>query len=356
MVDQMQDFINYITSIQIVDILIALFIIIFFKIFSSTFSYIIVKMFKFKTKNKAHIKENAFYNPLRIFFTILGVYLGILFLKKPLNITNEIMSIITKIFEIIVTFAFAKGLASSFRTGSSLVKRLRKTLNTKLDDNMFEFMLKVVRVIIYVIAVFIVIAILGINLNGLVAGLGIGGIIVTLAAQDTAKNLFGGLIIFIDKPFNVGDWVQFNSFEGTIEDITFRSTRIRTFENSVVNVPNSIISNASVINWSKMESRRYKVNIKIDLETPVEKLQKLKTRVEEMLYNRENILDDSTIVRFDGIDENGINMLVYTYTNSTGYSSYLKEVEGINYKIIKILDEENIKVAHDTHDVYLQNQ
>lgn len=87
-----------------------------------------------------------------------------------------------------------------------------------------------------------------------------------------------------------------------------------------------------------MESRRYKVNIKIDLETPVEKLQKLKTRVEEMLYNRENILDDSTIVRFDGIDENGINMLVYTYSKfNRNIVVTLKEVEGINYKNYKNL-------------------
>ena len=355
MMEQIQDIVNYIASIQIMDIVIALCIIILFKSLSSSFAYIIVKMFKFKTKNKALIKENAFYNPLRIFFTILGVYLGILFLKRPLNINKEIMSIITKIFEIIVVFAFSKGLASSFRTGSSFVKRLRKTLDSKLDDNMFEFMLKVVRVIIYIIATFIAITLLGVNLNGLVAGLGIGGIIVTLAAQDTAKNLFGGLIIFIDKPFNVGDWVQFNSFEGTIEDITFRSTRIRTFENSVVNVPNSIISEASVINWSKMEKRRYKTNLCVESNTTIEKLQKFEERVREMLQAREAIYDDSIIVRFDQIAENGINILVYTYTDSVDYESYLSEVESINLKIMKILKEEDIKLAYESRNVYIKN-
>ena len=86
---------------------------------------------------------------------------------------------------------------------------------------------------IYIIAVFIILALLEIDLTGLVAGLGIGGIIVTLAAQDTAKNLFGGLVIFLDKPFNVGDWIEMDPYEGTIEDITFRTTRIRTFENSL---------------------------------------------------------------------------------------------------------------------------
>ena len=354
--EQITNFIESIKALQIIDILIAVAIILVFRILSSTFSYMIIRMFKFKSKKAKDIKESAFFKPLRLFFMILGVYLAVLFLKKPLNISQEIMNLVTTIFEIISVIAFAIALAKSFTLKSTLIVKMRKKAKRQYDDASIEFALKIVRVIIYIIAAFIVLSLLKVDLTGLIAGLGIGGLIVTLAAQDTAKNLFGGVVIFIDKPFTVGDWVQMDSYEGTIEDITFRTTRIRTFENSLLNVPNSIISNASVINWSKMESRRYKVNIKIDLETPVEKLQKLKTRVEEMLYNRENILDDSTIVRFDGIDENGINMLVYTYTNSTGYSSYLEEVEGINYKIIKILDEENIKVAHDTHDVYLQNQ
>lgn len=354
--NQFTNFFESIKALQVVDIIIAIAIILLFRIFSSTFSYIIIRMFKFKSKKAKDIKESAFFKPLRLFFMILGVYLAVLFLRKPLNLSQEIMNLATTIFKIISVIAFAIALAKSFTLKSTLVVKMRKKSKRQYDDATVEFTLKVVRVLIYIVAVFIVLSLLKVDLTGLIAGLGIGGIIVTLAAQDTAKNIFGGIVIFIDKPFAVGDWIQMDSYEGTIEDITFRTTRIRTFENSLLNVPNSIISNASVINWSKMESRRYKVNIKIDLETPVEKLQKLKTRVEEMLYNRENILDDSTIVRFDGIDENGINMLVYTYTNSTGYSSYLKEVEGINYKIIKILDEENIKVAHDTHDVYLQNQ
>ncbi len=354
--DQFTSFIENIKALQIVDILIAVAIILLFRILSSTFSYIIIRMFKFKAKKAKEIKESAFFKPLKLFFIILGVYLAVLFLKKPLNISQEIMNLVTTIFEIISVIAFAIALAKSFTLKSTLIVKMRKKAKRQYDDASIEFALKIVRVIIYIIAAFIVLSLLKVDLTGLIAGLGIGGLIVTLAAQDTAKNLFGGVVIFIDKPFAVGDWVQMDNYEGTIEDITFRTTRIRTFENSLLNVPNSIISNASVINWSKMESRRYKVNIKIDLETPVEKLQRLKARVEEMLYNRENILDDSTIVRFDGIDENGINMLVYTYTNSTGYSSYLKEVEGINYKIIKILDEENIKVAHDNQDIYIKEK
>ena len=267
--EQITNFIENITSVQILDIVIAVLIILFFRIFSSGITYIIIRMFKFKVRNSKKIKESAFYKPLRIFFINLGFYLAILFLKPALNINQEIMNIVTKAFEILSVILFAKGLAESFTQGSSLVKKMKEKTSQNVEDSMFDFVLKIIRAIIYIIAGFIVITLLGFNLNGLVAGLGIGGVIVTLAAQDTAKNLFGGLVIFLDKPFIVGDWIQMDKYEGTVEDITFRSTRVRTFENSVVNIPNSIISNSSIINWSKMEKRRYKTNLCIEIDTQI---------------------------------------------------------------------------------------
>lgn len=352
--EQITDFFNNITSLQIIDILIAVAIIIVFRIFSSTISYAIIRMFKIKAKKAKDIRDSAFYKPLRLFFIILGVYLAVLFLKKPLNINNDIMNIITKVFWVISIMSFAIGIAKSFTIQSTLVRKTREKSKRQMDDATLEFILKIVRVVIYIIAVFISLTILGINLNGLIAGLGISGLIVTLAAQDTAKNLFGGVVIFIDKPFAVGDWIQMDAFEGTIEDITFRTTRIRTFENSLVNVPNSIISNASVINWSKMEKRRYKTNLCVEQNTPLDKLEKLQQRIRIMLQQRERVLDDSIIVKFDQITDDGMNILIYTYTDSVSYESYLSEVEDINYKIMKILEEENVKLAYDTKTVYLK--
>ena len=353
--EQINEFIDSLTSLKIIDIVIAIAIILVFKLLSSTISYIIIRMFKLKTKKAKEIRESAFYNPLRIFFIILGIYLAILYLKTPLNIEQQVMNIITVIFKIISTAVFAVGLAKSFTLQSSIVKKAREKAKRQYDDATVEFGLKIVRVIIYIIAAFIILTILNININGLIAGLGIGGLIVTLAAQDTAKNLFGGLVIFLDKPFSVGDWIQMDNFEGTIEDITFRTTRIRTFENSLVNVPNSIISDSSVINWSKMEQRRYKINIRLEFTTDVEKLKDLKNKILDMLHEREGIIDDSTMVKFDNISEDGLNMLIYTYTDSVDYGSYLSEVEDINYRILKILKEENIELAYETTNVYLKN-
>ncbi len=353
--EQLVEFWNRLTSIQVVDIIIAIGIIVFFRIFSGTFSYMIIKIFKIKSKKAKEIKESAFFKPLKVFFIILGIYLAIVFLRTTLQINEQVMDIVTKAFKIISVIEIAVGLANSFTSKTILGKKLRKSLSDKMDDTVFEFVLKITRVLIYIIAIFLVLAILEINLTGLVAGLGLGGVIVTLAAQDTAKNLFGGLVIFIDKPFVVGDWIQMDNYEGTIEDITFRTTRIRTFENALVNIPNAIIADASVTNWSKMEKRRYKTNLCVELDTPLEKLDLLKTKIEKMLQERESVYDDSIIVRFDQITDNGINILIYTYTNSVDYASYLKEVEDINVKIMKILNEENIELAYDTKTVYVKN-
>lgn len=352
--EQLTEIMEKIMSIKIVDIVIAIGIIMFFRIFSGSISYIIIRMFKWKEKNRKKIKESAFYKPLKTFFIVLGFYIAIIFLKLPLQIKDEVMLWVTKIFKIISVIVFARGIANSFSNDSSLARKMKEKWNHKIEESMFSFVLKAIRGIIYTIAGFIVITELGFDLSGLVAGLGIGGVILTLAAQDTAKNLFGGLVVFIDKPFVVGDWIQMDNFEGTVEDITFRSTRIRTFENSVVNVPNSIISNASIINWSKMEKRRYKVNLTIELDTPLEKLEKFKLRIQDMLQAREAIFDDSIIVKFDTISDNGLNVLICSYTDSIDYASYLAEKEDINYKIMKILQEENIELAYDTKTVLLK--
>ena len=353
--EQLAEFWSRLTSIQIVYVIIAIGIIVFFRILSGTFSYMIIKIFKIKSKKAKEIKESAFFKPLKIFFIILGIYLAIVFLRVPLQINEQIMDIVTKAFKIISVIEFAVGLANSFTSKTILGKKLRKSLSQKMDDTVFEFVLKVTRVLIYIVAIFLVLAILEINLTGLIAGLGLGGVIVTLAAQDTAKNLFGGVVIFIDKPFVVGDWIEMDNYEGTIEDITFRTTRIRTFENALVNIPNAIIADASVTNWSKMEKRRYKTNLCVELNTPLEKLELLKAKIEKMLQERESVFDDSIIVRFDQITDNGINVLIYTYTNSVDYASYLKEVEDINIKIMKILREENVELAYDTKTVYVKN-
>lgn len=354
--EQVVNFIESLKAVDIIDIIVAICLIILFKVLSPSISYMIIKIFKFNSKSKKSIKESAFYTPLKIFFTILGVYIAVLFLKKPLNLPENVMEIVTKGFQIISVIAFAKALASSFTTKSSLIKRIRKSWKNDVEDSMLEFALKVTRVIIYLIALFIIFAILQINLNGLVAGIGIGGIIVTLAAQDTAKNIFGGVVLFIDKPFNVGDWIQTPNYEGTVEDMTFRTTRIRNFENSVVNIPNSTIADSAIINWSKMEKRRYKFSLSFPLDTTAEQMEMISNRIKEMLIKEPQVIDDDIIISFENITDNGLSLLIYMFVEPTGYNDYIMLKDKINKNIINILHNLGVELSYPSTSVYIEKQ
>lgn len=340
---------------QIIDILIAVAIYLIFRILRNKLAYITIKIFKPKQNSKS-IRKHGMYTPLRIFYNLLGGYVAILFLQIPFDINSNMINIINKIFKIGVIIIFTKGIANITTTKSYTINKMKEKINPEVEESMFKFILKVIRGIIYIIGGFLVITELGYNLNGLVAGVGISGLIITLAAQDTAKNLFAGAMLFLDKPFKVGDWIQVDTLEGTVEDLTFRSTRIRSFENAVINVPNLLISEKSIINWSRMEKRRSKINLCIELNTPLEKIEIIQKRIKEMLMKHDDVIDDTIIVRFDNITDNGMNLLVCSYTNSIDYASFLEEKEKVNFKIIQILKEEKVELAYDSKTVFVKEE
>ena len=335
----------------IIDIIIAIGIIVVFKIFSTGIANVITKILKKKIK-KAERKKTAIYGTSKKLVNLIGVYIAIVFLKRPLLISAVVFGYVTKIFKVLVIYLLARIIAESITMDS-----FRKFSNNDEDegDGISTFVVKIIRGLVYIVATFIAILELGYDLSGLVTGLGISSVVITLAAQNLAKDLLGGFVIFTDKPFKVGDWIQFGDYEGTVEDITYRSTRLRTFENSIVNIPNSIIANESLINCSKIEKRRYKINLGLALETPLSKVKTVEEKIKTMLKEKENVMDDSIIVKFDKITDNTINLLIYAFTDSVDYGSFLKQKEEINFKIMQILESENVELAYDTKTVYVKH-
>lgn len=351
--DKINEIIEWFKNINmntIIDILIAILIFLLFKLFSGTLSYVVSKLFKIKEKNKSKLKQNALYRTLNIFFPLLGAYLGLRFLNLPQDIT----ALITKVFRILVIITISIGLANCITPKSPLFKQINFKLSGRKDETFVNFIVKILRGLIYIITAFIIVSELGYDLNGLLAGLGLSGVVVTLAAQDAAKNIFGGIVILWDKPFKIGDWIETTKFEGTVEDITFRSTRIRTFENSIVTIPNSTITNDALINWSKMKKRRYKENFELELSTPLKKVCDIENEIIKMLEEHPRILNDNIMVRFDKVTENGYNLLVYVYTDALNLADYLATSENINFKIMDILNKQRVELAYPSKTIYLK--
>lgn len=351
-INEILDFFKSLTFENIIDIAIGLAIIVFFKIFSSSLAYIIVKMFKFKIKDKKKIKENGFYKPLKTFFMLLGIYIGFMVLKLPDNIFN----IVTKIFKICTIILVAKGFANLFDSHSETFIKIGQKLHIDGNDTTINFFSKVAKALVYIIAGFILISELGYDLGGLATGLGISSVVIALAAQDIAKSFLAGISIISDRPFEIGDFILVGTYSGTVEDITFRTTRIRDAENQVIVLPNSMLTTANIINATKREKRRFYLLLTIELDTPLEKVADLNENIKLALNTHPNILKESIRVFFENISANGIDISINFYTDITDSAEFMKFKEEINYTLLDMINQANIKIAYPSQSIYMKNE
>lgn len=337
---------------NIIDIGIGLAIIVIFKILSSSFAYIIVKMFKFKVKDRKKIKENGFYKPLRTLFVVLGIYIGAMVLKLP----EDIFSVVTKIFKIFIIMLTAKGFANLFDSSSETFSKIREKLHIEGTDTTINFFSKIAKGLIYIVAAFIVIAEFGYDLSGLATGLGISSVVIALAAQDIAKSFLAGLSIISDRPFDIGDYIEVDTFAGTVEDITFRTTRIRDINNQIIVLPNSFLTTASIINGTKREKRRYNLLLTLELNTPLEKVADLTENIKLTLNTNSHVLKENIRVFFDTISANGIDLSVSFYTDIIDFEEFLKFKEEINYTLLEIVEQKHIELAYPSQSIYLKKE
>ena len=346
--------INYfknITTEQIITMVIALVIIILFCLLSSLIAYGIIKIFKWKSKGK-EIKENSLYKPLKTVVIWVGLHIAILTLGLPSNVN----AICNKIFRIGAIIIIAVGIANIFSPDSKIFRKIASHKRIKGNQTLINFISKVTKGIIYVIAIFLVMAELNFNLSGLIAGLGLGGVIVALAAQDIAKNLFGGMAIIVDKPFSVGDWIQTTNYSGTVEDISFRSTRLRMTDNTVVTIQNSTLSNEPVINYAKLPMRRFSTTLNLALETNSNVVENIIGKVKFALSNTDGVLPNDLNVYLQKIADDGIEIGIFFNTNIVSYYDYLSFCEQVNLLLLKVLESENVKLAYPTQKVYVADK
>ena len=348
--NEILDFFKNLTIENAIDIGIGLAIIVIFKIISSSLAYIIVKMFKFKIKDKNKIKNNGFYKPLKSFFVILGIYIGFMVLKLP----ADIFAVITKIFKICVILLATKGFSNLFDSNSESFAKLREKLNFDGNDTTINFFSKVAKALIYIIAGFILITELGYNLGGLATGLGISSVVIALAAQDIAKSFLAGISIISDRPFEIGDYITVGDLSGTVEDITFRTTRIRNADNQVIVIPNSVLTDNNIINSSKRESRRFFTVLTLELDTPLEKVTQLTENIKLALTTHPQVINETVKVFFETISADGIDLSIDLKTSALEYVDYLKFKEEINYTLLDMVNQAKIGLAYPSQSIYLK--
>ncbi len=343
------NFFKSITEEQLIDIGIAAIIVLFSLIISPIISYIFIKMFNIKEKDKSKIKKNPLYITIKALIVCIGIYIGILVVNPPQNV----LEICKRGFQIIIICIIAKGLIELVDPKSGIVRKMRD--ENKIDGNktVANFTSKILKYIIYIGTGLLILTVFDINPSSLIAGLGVGSAVVALAAQDFVKNLISGFSIMSDKPFLVGDWIEVGVNQGTVVEISFRCTKIQTSDNTIITIQNSVFTTENVVNWSRMKQRRYLLNIKLPLETNVDEIERITKKIKFVLKNNDDIDKETIQVHFDTIGLDSMNVIIYMYTNIVNYADYLVFRQGVNEQILKVLESENVKMAYPGQNVYV---
>ena len=350
--EQINGFFENIKERNLIDVLISIVIIIVFYMVSSLFSKLVMKLLKIKGNDKEKIKNSDIYKALKGIFLCIGIYIALLVLNLPENW----FILCSKIIRIFIIINTARVVAELISPESKLMRKVGESEKFSENKVAISVISKVIKVILYIIAGFMIIADLGYDLSGLITGLGLSSVVIALAAQELAENLLSGLAIVTDKPFEIGDYIQVGSNAGTVEEIKFRSTKIRTAENAIVTIQNSKIVSESVVNVSKIDKRRIDLSLRLPLDTTVSQISELIESTKLVLYSNTEVISNSLQVNVGEITEDAIKISIYFFVNIIEFTEFLKFKTKANLSIIKLLEDKNVKLSYPSTNVYMKKE
>ena len=298
--------------------------------------------------------ERGFGRPLRALMIAIGVYAA-LRISPAVAHDGPAWAVGVRCFRSVLIVLSAWGLFRLSDGGAPAGESTVKKLGLKIDGALLPLLSKIFRFLIGALAVLMIAQEWNYSISGLLAGLGLGGLAFALAAQDMLSNLFGGLVIFLDRPFAIGDWIRTDSTEGVVEDINFRSVKIRTFSQAIVTVPNSKLVDRPVTNFSRMGKRQVDLTVTLRFGTTERQLRACTEGIRAMLLHNAEIDPENISVALDGIGENGFRIMLCYYTKTTDFQRHLKIREEATYALLRILEREKAELAAPVRTVKLEN-
>ena len=237
----------------------------------------------------------------------------------------------------------------------SLTRRARET-ESRLDDLIVPMLRKTLKFFIAIVAGIWVIQNMGYSVTSLIASLGIGGLALALAAQDTVSNFFGSVVVFTDRPFQVGDWVELDGIEGTIEEVGFRTTRIRQFDKALVILPNSKFTSTPIRNYSQRSKRRIKMTVGLTYETDAAQMQTFLDETRKLLKKHPALDQSFHFVHFVEFGASSLDVQFYCFTTTTVWLEWLQARESLMLQIMELVARLGLEMAFPTQTVYLRDE
>ena len=244
----------------------------------------------------------------------------------------------------------------SFRIIDLVVSQLNRVVTrteSKMDDQLMPILNRISKIIIGFLAFIYILNLLDVNITAILAGVSIGGLALALAAQDTVKNLLGSLMIFVDKPFQIGDYIEVDGTAGTVEEVGFRTTRIRTADTSLVAIPNGNVANFSINNKGVRPMRLLHIDIGVTYNTPRRYLQVLKDGLEEFVQRHPGLADEPRYVFINSLDASAINIMFRAYVQTDVWAEELAVREQVIMKILEFAELLGISIAFPSSTIYI---
>mgnify|MGYP001161099892 FL=1 len=326
-------------------------------------SYMLKSLFKFfgKGNNQKNIDKfnSLLKKPIKYFLFLVILYFASLVLDFSQFMSNNegslgIIDIISKTFNLLllIIIFWIINRAIDF-IGFKLKNRASET-ESKVDDQLIPFAVDMAKVITVILGVVMILGnVFNVNITALVTGLGIGGVAFALASKESLENLLGSFTIFFDKPFTVGDIVTLGGVTGVVEKVGFRSTRIRTFDKSIVTVPNKNIISSELDNLGARPVRRVKFNIGLTYDATVNNIKAIVNDIQELIDKHPETNNEGK-VRFLNFGASSLDIMVLYYVNSPDWEVLIDTQEKINYSIIDIVAKHKCDFAFPSTSVYIE--
>lgn len=307
----------------------------------------IVKKLTAKTKTKLDdIMVDMLEEPIVLIVTIIGVWFAIGRLSFPEKIMEWINNLYMVMIVLTITWLLARLIDAIIK---EYVVPITKKTKGDFDDQIIPIIRKAIRVAIWVMGIIIALNNAGYNVGALLAGLGIGGIALAMAAKDTVANFFGGITIFTDKPFTINDRVKINGFDGTITEIGIRSTRLKTLENRIVTIPNSKFTDGMVENVSSEPHRKVVLKLGLVYETTASKIQNGMKALQTIVDENED-LEENTVISFNEFGDFSLGILFIYYIKKG--ADIMGVQTAVNLEVKRRFEEFDIEMAFPTQTVY----
>ena len=299
-----------------------------------------------------HLVAEAAAPPIGWLLLLLGLYgtFGVLTLPREPNVHGAVFGLL----KILLAADILWFLFRMVDIGDAYLTKLAGRTDSTLDDQLVPVVRKALKVTIALIGFVWAVQLLGYSVSSLLAGLGIGGLAVALALQDTLANFFGSVCIFLDRPFVVGDWVKIRDVEGFVEEVGFRSTRIRTLPTTLVSIPNKNVADATIDNLSKMPKRRVLQTVGVTYETDADQMEQAVAAIREIVENDEGVHKETIVVRFQEFGGSSLDILVLYFTTAIPLPGHLATKERVNLAIMRKLAAMGLDIAFPTQTIYFE--